>query len=480
MLLLLVLAALLALRIVALHFNATDLFFDEAQYWSWSLEPAFGYYSKPPLIAWIIGLATSACGTSEFCVRLPSPIIHTLTSLLVYLLAARLYDPRTGFWAGVVFATLPGISFSSGLISTDVPLLCFWALALLSLHGLLRERKALWPGLLLGLALGAGLNAKYAMAYFVLCTAIYTIATPEHRFIWRDRRWWLALAIGMIMIVPNLLWNLENGFATFSHTADNAKWTGVLFHPNKAAEFFLAQFGVFGPILFGALLVIVWRAYHHGLPSPDRLLLAFALPIVLIITVQAFLSRAHANWAAVSYVAATMLVTATMLRDGARGWFNTSLGLHLLLIPVMAVGLAVARDITLPGTTNPFARTLGWSALAQATRNRIEDARTKGTPYAAVLTVERAVTAELLYYMRASGVSVLAWPAAGRPKDHYQLTRPIGPGTAGPLLVVSLRPLPASLQQRLQAPGNSERITVPTGQGAQRSVHFLTASAFKR
>jgi hypothetical protein len=28
------LAALLAVRLTALHYNATDLFFDEAQYWS--------------------------------------------------------------------------------------------------------------------------------------------------------------------------------------------------------------------------------------------------------------------------------------------------------------------------------------------------------------------------------------------------------------------------------------------------------------
>ena len=45
------LGALLAIRLVALVFNRTDLFFDEAQYWAWSVEPAFGYYSKPPLIA---------------------------------------------------------------------------------------------------------------------------------------------------------------------------------------------------------------------------------------------------------------------------------------------------------------------------------------------------------------------------------------------------------------------------------------------
>src|SRR5690606_18659847 len=89
-----VLGGLLVARVVALAFNATDLFFDEAQYWSWSLEPAFGYYSKPPLIAWVLRVATKACGHSEFCIRLPSPIIHSATALVIYGVAARLYDRR--------------------------------------------------------------------------------------------------------------------------------------------------------------------------------------------------------------------------------------------------------------------------------------------------------------------------------------------------------------------------------------------------
>src|SRR5690606_4041263 len=110
-----VLCGLLAIRIVALTFNATDLFFDEAQYWSWSLEPAFGYYSKPPLIAWMIWAATEVCGHSELCIRLPSPLIHSATALVIYGVAARLYDRRVGFWSAVVFATLPGISLSSGI-----------------------------------------------------------------------------------------------------------------------------------------------------------------------------------------------------------------------------------------------------------------------------------------------------------------------------------------------------------------------------
>src|SRR5690606_17092404 len=161
-----VLGGLLVVRMVALAFNGTDLFFDEAQYWSWSLEPVFGYYSKPPLIAWVIRVATETCGHSEFCIRLPSPIIHSATALVIYAVAARLYDRRVGFWSAVVFATLPGISLSAGIISTDVPLLFFWAVALYALVRLL-DSDRWWPAVLLGVALGLGLNAKYAMVYFL-------------------------------------------------------------------------------------------------------------------------------------------------------------------------------------------------------------------------------------------------------------------------------------------------------------------------
>ena len=157
------LAAILAIRIAALVLNRTDLFFDEAQYWAWAQAPAFGYYSKPPLIAWIIAFATGVCGQAEACIRLPSPILHTATALVIYALATRLYDQRTGVLAALAFALLPGVSVSAAIISTDVPLLLCWALGLLGFSALF-DTKSWWPALVLGAALGAGLNAKYAMA----------------------------------------------------------------------------------------------------------------------------------------------------------------------------------------------------------------------------------------------------------------------------------------------------------------------------
>ena len=70
-----VIALVTVLRVVVLVMTPLNLGPDEAQYWSWSLRPDFGYFSKPPLIAWLIGATTSVCGTAEVCIRISAPFI---------------------------------------------------------------------------------------------------------------------------------------------------------------------------------------------------------------------------------------------------------------------------------------------------------------------------------------------------------------------------------------------------------------------
>src|SRR4051812_32268066 len=99
-----ILAALTVIRLIGLKFSLVDLFFDEAQYWAWSRELAFGYFSKPPLLAWIIATAEHICGSSEACIRAPAPILYFGTSLLVYAVARQLYDTRVAFYAALSMA----------------------------------------------------------------------------------------------------------------------------------------------------------------------------------------------------------------------------------------------------------------------------------------------------------------------------------------------------------------------------------------
>ena len=63
------------LKIFALYISPLELSVDEAQYWDWSNNIEFGYFSKPPLIAWLISITTSMFGNDEWSVRIFSPII---------------------------------------------------------------------------------------------------------------------------------------------------------------------------------------------------------------------------------------------------------------------------------------------------------------------------------------------------------------------------------------------------------------------
>ncbi|MBA3817002.1 MAG: glycosyltransferase family 39 protein, partial [Parachlamydiaceae bacterium] len=75
---------------------------DEAQYWTWSQHLDWGYYSKPPGIAWQNWLGTYLFGSTEIGVRSMALLIGFTVPLLVYTMAkACRLAPSTCFWASI-------------------------------------------------------------------------------------------------------------------------------------------------------------------------------------------------------------------------------------------------------------------------------------------------------------------------------------------------------------------------------------------
>ena len=75
------------LRCIAVIVTPLELSADEAQYWLWSKNLSWGYFSKPPLIAWLISLSIYLFGDFEFAVRIFAPILHGATAIVLYFLA---------------------------------------------------------------------------------------------------------------------------------------------------------------------------------------------------------------------------------------------------------------------------------------------------------------------------------------------------------------------------------------------------------
>src|SRR5215212_3464609 len=330
-------AAITVVRLLWLAVQSADLYPDEAQYWFWAQHPALGYYSKPPLVAWVIAVTTGLFGDSEFAIRLAAPLLHAAAALLVYGTAARLYDRRVGFWAAIGYASLPGVSLSAFIISTDAVLLPCWAMAL---YGFIRARE---PGgqrwwLAVGIAAGLGLLAKYAMMYWLLSAFGYVLLVRDERRHFRPLL--AAAALAFLIYLPNLWWNWSHSFVSYLHVRDNAELSGPLFHPIALLEFFGSQFGVFGPLFFAALLAILARP--RALVEPRaRLLAVFALPTLAMMLGVSLLSRAQPNWAAPAYVSAVVLVVAWMLGRGWRRWVGVSVALNLA-VAIVAFGATEA------------------------------------------------------------------------------------------------------------------------------------------
>lgn len=427
-----IIVALTILRIVGLHTTVVDLFFDEAQYWSWSRDLQLGYFSKPPLLAWIIAGASALCGDGEVCVRLPSPLMHCATSLVVFAIGQELYGHRTAFWSSLLCAFGTGTAFSARIISTDVPLLLCWALALLAYVKLLRAPRYHWA-LLLGAALGLGVLAKYAMLYFVLGVAAAAWLTHDGRAVLRQPPVWLALAVAAAIIAPHVWWNIAHDFVTIRHTSDLAI-EGHKLNALRIFSFLGSQFFVFGPIVFGVLLYALAR--WRSLPNEDRLMIAFAAPPLAIMCGLSFFNQVNANWAAVSFVSAAVLAAAILVRHQARAWLIASIVIGLIAQGALLAADAHATELKL-GTrsfSNPYIRTLGWRAYGEGAGQM---ARRVGAPTIAADT--RSDVSALLYYWRDQPEQIRAWRTTGSLR--FDLSASLSDPAREPILFVTECPL---------------------------------------
>ena len=465
-------AAITGLRLLWLILQPADLFPDEAQYWVWSQQLALGYYSKPPLVAWLIALTTGLFGDSEFAVRLAAPFLHAGAAVFIYGIGGRLYDPRVGFWSALTYASLPGVSVSAFIISTDAPLLLFWAAAL---YAFVRARdgdgRGWWLGL--GIAAGLGLFSKYGMFYWILSALGFVLLSSAER---RHLRPLLA-AIGLALLIysPNFWWNWSHGFVSYLHTRDNAALGGPLFHPEAFIEFFVSQFGVFGPLLFAGLIVLT--ASPRAFREPRACLLAvFALPTLAMMLAVSFLSRAHANWAAPAYVSGTVLVVAWALRRGWRRLIALSIALHIAAIGLLFTGrdaLAVF-GLELPSQYDPLRRVRGWRDLGSQV-----GAVLAAHPGWTLFADDREVLAALVYYIRPHPLDAVKWQVTARIQDQWDLENRLGKRRGGTFLLVSEHELIDEMRPSFAEIAPLQRIVVPLGPGASRSCPLYVARDFK-
>jgi hypothetical protein len=457
-------AALTIARLVALKLSVVDLFPDEARYWWWSRAPALGYFSKPPLIAWVIAGTTHICGSSEACVRASAPLFYAGTALVGFFIARELYGERVGFWSGLGIALATGIVYSARIISTDVALLFFSAVALLAYVKTIDAPGLVWS-VVLGLALGFGLLAKYAMIYFLLGAVTASFIDPAARALWRRPRFWFALAIALSLVAPNLIWNATHNFATFRHTWGNIIGDGLHLNPLGALAFLGAQFGVYGPVAFAAFLLVLAAPSRFQLQRADWIMIAFALTPLALVSVAALFTSAEANWAAPAGLSIIIVTTALLIRQRRWRWLRTSLALGIGLQIVLATGDAFADRISLSFLPKPdvYHRTMGWKALSSLVRQRAS-----ATGSRSIAADQTDVVASLRYYLDGDSWAIFSEPDAAKAATQSDRDRPLTTEAAEPILYVSGGCAPERLAQYYSSVETLGPIDAPTGPHSSR------------
>src|SRR3569623_1327075 len=76
--------ALIGVRAWLTRAAGVELHYDEAQYWEWSQQLDWSYYSKGPLVAWLIALSETLFGHGVWQVRLPAWIAHGALLAVVF------------------------------------------------------------------------------------------------------------------------------------------------------------------------------------------------------------------------------------------------------------------------------------------------------------------------------------------------------------------------------------------------------------
>jgi len=440
----LILPALLILlagwRLLTAWHAGLELYADEAQYWSWSLTPDWGYYSKPPMVAWLIHLGDLLFGDSELGLRAATFLLWPGTAYVLFLLVRRLYagEPwgeRAAFWSALTFASLPMVSLGSWLITTDGPLLLFWSLSLYFLAGALEHGR--WRDwLLTGVTAGLGLMSKYSMVFFVPALLVYLAVTPVHRHWLKSAKPWAGAMVAFFLLLPNLLWNAGHHFVSVHHTADISQLDRQLLHPGAMLEFFGGQFGVFGPVTALGLLLLLLRPASWFSDPRSRFLAAFCLiPLGLFLGLS-LLSRAFANWAAFSYVAGAGLVVVTWIRFGRSRWLAAALALNFSIGAVMYHYHDLAEGLGVPLTrkTDPYTRITGYRELGLQVRGLLQQ-----HPGSRLLGDDRKVFASLLYYTRPLSAGAAFLNPSGRLDNHYAMSSDIQDTPQGEFIFITRR-----------------------------------------
>ncbi len=246
-----------------------------------------GYDKLPPLPWWLVEVTYRVFGADLFYYLL-AQVAVVVAFVFVWLVARPLVGALGAFLALFILDGLHYVHFTAAKFNHDVVQLPFWALAGYAYWSALRHGR-LMSWVLLGVALGIALWAKYFVVMLAVPLALFVLLDREARRHLATPGPYAAAVIALIIASPHLVWLVQNDFLPFHYAEARAAPTrGVIDHFWHPLQFLIGQLAFILPALAIAAPLILPREGELQLKPTDfdrRIvtLLAFGPAVTVVV-----------------------------------------------------------------------------------------------------------------------------------------------------------------------------------------------------
>ncbi|MEK6153267.1 glycosyltransferase family 39 protein [Flavobacteriaceae bacterium 3-367] len=320
------LAALLVLNLLQSIF--TRLIFDEAYYWHYAQELAWGYFDHPPMVALMIKIS-SFFFKGELGVRFVSCVLSVGTLPLLWLLVdhpkKKNFVPH--FFVLVLSMTL--LNAYGFFTLPDTPLLFFTALFLWCYKKFI-EKPSAALSIALGIVMAALMYSKYHAVLVILFVLFSNIKLVFNKYAW------LAVLVALLCYTPHFMWLYQNDFVTIRYH--------LFERPNRAYEFgdFTLGFLIGLIAIFGLIFPWVYLSLFRTRAKDKftKALLYLIYGTVLFFFISSFNRRVQTQWIIVISIPMVLVVFNHMLQnDTVRKWIWRVGIVNLLVLFYLRLGL---------------------------------------------------------------------------------------------------------------------------------------------
>jgi 4-amino-4-deoxy-L-arabinose transferase-like glycosyltransferase len=410
----------------------------EAHYASYGYRLDIGYVDHPPLVGWLQAIPVHLLGGGDFALRLVPVLLTTGSFIALAVLTRQLYPTGSPWLPAVALLVLQGslVVHVGFTMAPEVPFLTL-AVAALWLTGRVIERDAWGDWIALGGVLGLAGLAKFSAITLAVSLPLALLLAGRWRAL-IGPRFWTAAGVAVAVVSPALIWNYQHEWASFVHQSDYQVGSSRAWQPERAFMAQLTQLAAYSPLLYIAGAAALISAARNGDRS-DRLLLAFALPVLLVFFVAGGYTRGRVHWTLAGWVLVAPLAARWLMRHWSRRpvrLLAAASGSLSVLATILVVGLTLPIWRFAP-LTHPYGELFGWREATDRAVDRLRDLRREpGAQQAGFLVLDSHDAEKIAWYARPLPVQVISPKTSQYP---VWFGRPV-PGDAGLLVIPDYRP----------------------------------------